>query len=162
MLKNKLKKIEEKLINKSYLYIVLFAFSAKIIFILLPFEIIDYFFEIETGQDALINDLSGLILLIVTVILAPLIETFIFQYIVIKISFFFLKSALFSILLSAFLFGLNHLYSIPYFIVTFFAGIIYASLYFIAKAKNTNPFWMIFLVHALYNLTVSLLNEISK
>ncbi|PJE47998.1 MAG: hypothetical protein CUR34_00520 [Sediminibacterium sp.] len=89
------------------------------------------------------------------VILAPLIETLIFQYSIItslleKRP----KAYLFACIFSAILFGLSHFYSPVYILKTFFSGLLFATLYLVVSQKKRNAFIAVVIAHALYNLTV--------
>ena len=98
-------------------------------------------------NDALdhIHELYGRFLYIV--ILAPLVETILFQAIPVeligkcikneKLNFFL------SVFLSAFIFSSVHMYSIYYIVYTFFAGFILALAYFLCKYRNEGSFWVV-------------------
>ena len=99
---------------------------------------------------------------ILAVIVAPLIETWVFQSFIIKKSLqYFNNDKLVAITLSALLFGLTHYYSIPYIIKATLAGGLYGLLYFIMKNINKEPFFYIVLVHGVYNLIGFIINTLS-
>lgn len=97
----------------------------------------------------------------ITVVIAPLIETILFQYLIIdsilrKRSDAFLLASF----CSAICFGLAHHYSAPYMLLTFLGGFLLAILYLTAKLKGKSPFLVICLTHALYNLIGFTLNHL--
>lgn len=100
--------------------------------------------------------------IITALLLAPLLETYIFHYFVIRQSMhFFNQDKLLAILLSATLFGLAHSYSWPYMLKTFFSGLVYATLYFVFTDKKRYPFLYICLLHASYNALATTINLLS-
>ena len=107
-----------------------------------------------------IENFSSAKVFTITVIIAPLIETFIFQYLIIEFLFRFKKIGVnIIILVSALAFGLAHSYSFFYVLVICISGFIYASYYLYLKIKNVKfPFLYIFFLHALSNLLVFILN----
>ncbi len=97
-----------------------------------------------------------------TVIVAPLLETFIFQflfYYIIKIFYKFLGHYFnfIYIIISATLFGLSHKYSIYYQIGTFFFGLIFSYSFIFFKTKFNSPFISVCIVHSLYNLFTTIM-----
>jgi hypothetical protein len=97
--------------------------------------------------------------LITAVIVAPILETYIFQRGIINFTLLTIKtSQLIAVLLSATAFGLSHIYSIPYVIVTFFFGILYGTIYLSFLKKKVDAFWYLTIIHASYNLFAFLMN----
>lgn len=100
----------------------------------------------------------------IVVILAPLIETFIFQFFIIEILLHLNKSKINKIIIittSSLLFGLSHYFNVHYFIFGVIFGILLSSCYLLAKIrKDINPFLLTLLVHASYNGFVFFINEI--
>lgn len=97
-----------------------------------------------------------------TVIFGPLVETFLFQYLIIEILYRFKKIKCEIILfVSALTFSLNHDYNITYIFITFISGLIYASYYLYLKMENKKfPFLYILGMHSLYNFIVFILDDI--
>ncbi len=94
-----------------------------------------------------------------TNILIPLLETLIFQTLVIKGVFFLLKKkntikVITAITISAILFSINHLFSLLYLLLTFFIGLVLANVYIIMVKRRHYPTLITFLIHALYNTTL--------
>lgn len=88
----------------------------------------------------------------IAVLIAPFIETFLFQHFVIK--FILSKKAtatLASCMISAILFAIGHYYSWQYILKTFLSGLLFASLYLIINYKRQNPILIVFTAHAIYN-----------
>ena len=95
------------------------------------------------------------------VIIAPFIETLIFQYTI--ISFFLNKwprAVLFTIVFSAIIFGLSHFYSQVYILKTFISGLLFGTLYIVVNAKNSSPIIAVTLAHSIYNFIGFCLRQI--
>lgn len=91
---------------------------------------------------------------VLVVFIAPLIETLIFQYLVIKGVRYLTKNIHIQCIVSAVLFSLNHNFNVLYMIDAFFIGLILGYTFLIAKIKKSYPFWATFLVHLLLNFYV--------
>lgn len=94
----------------------------------------------------------------VIAIFSPLIETVIFQYIVIEILYDKFKKEIICIV-SAFLFSLIHLYNLIYFIFSFIIGLTFAYLYLIGRLKKRG-FLYVYSTHLIYNVIVIILKHI--
>ncbi len=140
------------LVNYLLLLFILFVF----------FGIPDYFFNIMSGvKNEATTNLKPTELFITTVIVAPLLETFLFQYGIIK-SIVYLSDNKYktqAIILSAMAFTLIHSYSIIYMIYAFIMGLFFGILYFTSLKKKLYPFLVIAFVHALFNFTVFMVNR---
>ena len=101
---------------------------------------------------------------ILSVIAGPLLETFLFQYLIIEILYKFKKINVRGILIiSALAFSLIHNYNFIYILVTFVSGLIYASYYLYLKIKKKKfPFLYVLALHSLYNFSVFILVDILK
>lgn len=98
---------------------------------------------------------------VLSVIFAPLIETFLFQYLIVEILSRLKMNFNAIIVISAITFSLIHYYNFIYILVTFLSGVIYATYYVYLKfEKQKSPFMYIFALHALYNFTVFILDDI--
>lgn len=99
---------------------------------------------------------------ILSVIIGPLIETFLFQYLIIELLYYFKKvKPNIIIIISALVFCSIHNYNFIYILVTFIAGLIYASYYiYLKEVKKKYPFIYIWMLHTLYNFTVFILDDI--
>lgn len=97
---------------------------------------------------------------IIAVLLAPLIETAIFQFIVVEILYEKLNKYIIAFI-SAILFASSHLYNFIYFVFAFILGLLFAYLYFVGREKNKG-FLLVFLIHFIYNLLVFTLHNINK
>ena len=97
------------------------------------------------------NDLRFSFLLIV--IIGPLIETFIFQflpYVILK--HFRIKNLFLRLVLPALFFGLSHYYSLYYIFIAIFMGLILNYFYLFSIASRHNPIVWVFILHSVYNL----------
>jgi uncharacterized protein len=91
---------------------------------------------------------------ITVLILAPLIETYLFQHLV--LSRLLKYNYLLSVVVSSLMFSLVHLYSAKYFIYAFASGLTYSVSYIIAYRSRLNPFLFVWSTHFSYNLFVFL------
>lgn len=100
--------------------------------------------------------------IIFSLIIVPLIETLLFQSLIIEIVCKFIKrprhNLYVAIILSAFAFAFSHTYSISYVVFTFVGGLILAFAYYIGRYRRENAFLLVVIIHALYNLWTILLN----
>jgi uncharacterized protein len=93
-------------------------------------------------------------------ILVPVIETFLFQVIIINLVMkctFFKNIKLISILVSAFFFGLSHNYNLAYEINAFISGLILGYAYIFSKRRGDSPFFITAFIHGLKNLIATFL-----
>lgn len=100
------------------------------------------------------NSVPNLEMFIIAVIIAPIIESFIFQLGIIRIlqDLLKVKNKKLLILISAIIFAAQHWYSPFYILLMIFPGIIYAYTFLIYDDKEYHPYLMIVVIHALNNL----------
>ena len=100
--------------------------------------------------------------LLIAVIVAPLIETLLFQSLIIEIICKIIKrprkNICIAVTVSSLAFALNHTYSIVYFIITLGAGFILALAYYLGRYRKEGAIILVFLIHSLYNLSSSIYN----
>jgi len=114
------------------------------------------------------HTLSGIKLFLLVVLAAPLLETLLFQTLVIeaiyslfpKLDLTFL--VVLSVISSASLFSLNHLHDVRYAVFGFGLGLIFSSSYLLAKLKGFNAFLVVCVAHSCNNLFVFLIGEYSS
>lgn len=94
----------------------------------------------------------------VIAIFSPLIETVIFQYLIIEILYDKFKKEIICII-SALLFACTHLYNYIYFIFSFIIGLTFAYLYLIGRLKKRG-FLYVYSTHLIYNVIVMILKHI--
>jgi membrane protease YdiL (CAAX protease family) len=87
--------------------------------------------------------------IIIAILVAPLVETIIFQYGIIE-TFKSRYKPLICCIISAFLFALIHMYNYFYFLFAFFSGLVLAYVYYIGNI-NRKGILFVFLVHFIYN-----------
>lgn len=92
--------------------------------------------------------------ILLVVFLAPLVETFFFQFLLFKLLADYLKitSNTMCIIIMSLVFSQAHWYHWLYVIMTFFSGIILNAFYVTFRRKNKSIFWITTLLHASYNL----------
>jgi hypothetical protein len=104
------------------------------------------------------------LIILFEVIMIPLFETFIFQFLLIHM----VKALagntrytfLLSVLIPSVLFGFTHFYSQLYIVAATLSGIILSSTYYISTfLRKENGFLIVFLMHGLNNLLAFLLNS---
>lgn len=90
---------------------------------------------------------------ITLVIIAPIVETLIFQYLIIEVLLNLKLKPWVCILVSALLFGVSHWYNLVYILVTTVVGLIFAYYYLALRHQNfMNKLVLITIIHALSNL----------
>ena len=104
---------------------------------------------------------------VMSVFFAPLIETLVFQLLVIELTLLIFRifrlnyGFCFSIVLSSILFGLTHSYNIYYIGYTMFSGAVLAFFYLIARnRKDMNGYLVVTIVHAVSNFFAFILNYV--
>lgn len=101
--------------------------------------------------------------ILLAVFLAPIIETLLFQLLIIEIIRKIIKrpkkNICVALLLSSTAFALNHTYSLGYFVITFLGGFVLALAYYLGIFRRENAFVMVLLIHSLYNLSAVLYNQ---
>lgn len=99
--------------------------------------------------------------LILAVLIAPVVETVVFQYAPAKFVNEFLRrkryATCFVIVLVSAIFGLTHGASATYMTITFFYGIVWSLCCLIFLRKKQKPILYTSLIHATYNLTLFLI-----
>lgn len=151
--------IFRQLIRAHFLYLV---GGGVFLILIMPFIVSQFpYCEVKPTPELITNmmNMGTVPFLVAVVILAPVFETLLFQYLVIKgIRYVLIKLRhnLFwvPVVLSGLLFGLDHRYNLHYLISGIFIGIILAFLYRIFMHRKENEFGIIMLVHSLVNLIV--------
>jgi uncharacterized protein len=89
----------------------------------------------------------------IIIIIAPFIETIVFQYVPIQITRKFITQKKWVVIsLSALLFSIFHIYNITYFFMALIGGLLMGTFYHIAEYKKKSPILFTFLLHAFYNM----------
>lgn len=109
------------------------------------------------------NDWGMLEKFFLKVVLAPILETLIFQALIIELLLYYQVRALYSIPIAAAIFAAAHYYNPVYAIVTSFAGLLYAYYYYILQKRNKGMaiLWVT-LLHAAWNFIAFLNNDVLK
>lgn len=114
------------------------------------------------------NDYSNVLIFFLGVLLAPIIETFLFQYLPTKL-FLLVKrkwniNKVILILFSGILFGMAHDYNLITIIDGIISGIIFILIFLKFNEEKTqlSGFWATFLIHALYNFYAFLIDIVFK
>ncbi|PFZ83457.1 CPBP family glutamic-type intramembrane protease [Bacillus wiedmannii] len=115
------------------------------------------------------NEDSIFIQILSVLIIAPLIETLIFQkflFWIMQMIPWIRKYDILVITIPAIIFGLNHQFGITYIICTTIVGMLYNYAYWIYQKKNTenyivmSAFWTVFWIHELHNIFALLIQDL--
>lgn len=87
-----------------------------------------------------------------TALVAPALETLIFQVCVIRLCLFFMKrNRVWPVIISALVFGLAHNYSVPYIAAGTLAGMVFGTIYMVSLRKKKDGFLPVYITHGLFN-----------
>lgn len=147
-------------------------FLGILLLFVIPLEIFESVFNLETYSKEIISDFENtkIKLFLITVLLTPLIETLIIQILLVRGIYLILeaqpfkkdaynkRTLLIAIISSSLIFGGLHFYSFLYIVLMCVLGFIFGLVYYFSAERNWRPFFPIFILHALYNLTVLFLD----
>jgi membrane protease YdiL (CAAX protease family) len=142
-----------------YLIPLLLLVQFGVIFLLYTLGIID----MSDKGDASFDEMGLFELIVLACILAPLIETFLFQFAPIEIVLHFNKKLKYiALVLSVLLFALMHYYSLSYMIFGAIMGTICALGYMISRDKKgkKHAYWIVVIMHAIWNTIGIILSSI--
>lgn len=112
-------------------------------------------------MDNFSSDFSLTEVFVLSIIIGPIIETFIFQFLIIEILYKFKLNYYLISLLSALAFGFSHSYNYFYILVMILLGWLYAIYYiYLKENKKKFPFLVILSLHALSNIISFLIDDI--
>ncbi len=123
--------------------------------------ILDHYFPRAFTNSSLVSFSLGEQLFL-SIFLAPLLETALFQALFFEVLFRNRqnqKLIILGIVLSSICFGLTHWYSLPYLFMGIISGMFYAFAYVFLQKRGANAFLLIVALHATYNLIVFILNQ---
>ena len=145
-------------INK-FSYFLRLVFFGTLITLFINVILVDFIKSIDNEAVLSVDFLKNFSFkkqILIVVFIGPLFETFIFQFLPIRIlSLFNIKFiSIFSVIISAILFSLNHSYSIAYQMVTLVIGLSFASIYVMGFRKAKIGFISTLSVHILNNAIV--------
>jgi len=99
--------------------------------------------------------------IVAVVLIAPVLETFFIQYLIITETLKYSKdNTLLALFISSSIFGLSHYYSIPYVVNTFFAGLTFGTLFLSQTPNFKRGFIYVLITHASYNIFALIMNNI--
>ncbi len=150
--------MNKSIIIRTYVFLhdlPLYLFIPLILIFNLTISIILSFIGINLNGEKIFESKSFTSMLLLACIIAPLLETLLFQYLPIEL---FKKRALARILLSSVLFSIAHPYNFYYMLVMFFMGISFATAYSVQRKKHnrTYAFSTVCITHCLWNFFVLL------
>jgi len=161
-IKTKLQNINTKLVSSNSITFVIIITSALFIIAFC----FNYAFGFIAEKDIIIfnfpREEKNIIFLFITpVILAPIFETFLNQYLpyylLNKVKYLNERSYLI-LLASALFFGLTHFYSVFYIIYAFILGLVFMYGYMVRIKTDKNTFYLIAICHSLLNLGIFIKN----
>jgi hypothetical protein len=153
-------KLDRYLNSKSYINLFFLFFIVKFIFLTATSIIATKIDPSLTSNP--IDDEKIIYIFVMLVIVAPVLETFIFQLAIIEIGFEFKWSKKLLVSISSVLFALSHHYNWIYVGIMFFIGFIFAYSYMIVRNKYdmTKATLFVISLHAMSNLIAFLNNNI--
>lgn len=105
---------------------------------------------------------SAVLDLLIAVVVIPLIETLLFQSLIIEVICRLIKrprrNICIAVTVSSLAFALSHTYSVGYVVMSFLWGFIFAFAYYFGRYRKENAIMLVFVVHSTYNLLSSLHN----
>lgn len=141
-------------------------FFIAILLIQLPFLFISTDSQ-NTSVVSIKNELGLTGLFFISVIIAPIFETLIYQVLIIEGFRYFLRKFIslkfiffFSTFASSLAFSIDHLYSIYYFVAAFCTGFIFATLYHLSKLRKEPALFYPLFLHSFWNLFVFFMSNI--
>ncbi|WP_373464069.1 CPBP family glutamic-type intramembrane protease [Flavobacterium nitrogenifigens] len=151
----KVKKIKRNIFF--WLISLVFFFAIKIMTSLL----ITIIFKSDLNNKV-VNEISNSdFVFVLSVVFAPIIETFIFFKLTLMGLDYFKKNEFVGrykvylfVLISSLLFSVNHCYNVSYLISAFISGVLYSLIYYKSFIKKNYPFIGTVIIHSLYNLFV--------
>lgn len=154
------RKLDHYLKSKSYINLFFLFFVVKLTFLTVTSIIAT---KIDPNLTA--NPIDGeniIYIFAMLVIVAPVLETFIFQSAVIEVGFEFKLRRRLLVLISSLLFAFSHYYNWVYVGIMFFIGFIFAYSYMIVRSKFdiTKATLFVISLHAMSNLIAFLNNNI--
>ena len=109
--------------------------------------------NVDSGSPTSMGVLPSPVYFFVAVILVPVVETYIYQHLIIEKVIKVMDSKIIAILISASVFGLMHTYSTPYILKCTINGLSYGIAYVIFKSRNNHPVTSVAIIHAAHNFT---------
>ena len=134
-----------------------------IFILLLTGELLDFTLELLMHEKNLLkidfNNESFAYIIFEVIILAPIIETFLCQFLLLELTLIVMEESRHkysvSIFISGLIFGVLHIYNLGYMIALIILGWLFSFIYiFYKKSKRLNPFLAVLLTHSIYNLIV--------
>lgn len=156
--------VKHSIKKSSPIYIVIYIWICSLIInsfvggIFEVFDLNDIFFVDKTQ-----NDDFGIFKIIDIVFISPLIETFIFQFLLFRFLLlfsFFQKNKIYIVIISAIIFAASHYNSLTRIIITFLMGFLFTAI-FILREKNKG-FWIVSIAHGIWNATVVIIKLVEQ
>ncbi len=147
----------DKLIKKlGQINVLIYVFMSNLIILFFTL-VISTILKVEVVANGPISKLESelpiIVVYLLLIFLMPIVETYVFQKLIID---FILKKKGgkgFAILISAIVFSIFHYYSFTYIFMILPIGIVLATSYVVYKySKKINPFFVVFIIHMINNI----------
>lgn len=149
---HRLKEIIGKGNRVQFFLMVLVAVNLIKVIVYLPFKILQLD-DIQFREELINSEQPTLTvtILISALILAPIVETALFQTFIYKLTKWLHLNNITIVLISSICFSLIHNFSLLYMISTFFTGSILMYAYILRSEYNNKPYWSVTLAHSTLN-----------
>ena len=148
-------------INKTFNFLLrinIFYYIVIWLFVFILVNMLSLLFPESSLDNHTVSIMPQFIKPYIVIFYGPLLETLIFQALIISGICFFVvrprKNFYFSVIASSLVFALVHLYSIYYFIFGLLIGFVLAVAYYFARYRKENAIIPIFLIHSIWNFIV--------
>ncbi len=130
-------------------------FAVKIFGNKISFAILESF-QLTISGSLIDNQVPGFTVgvFIVVVLVSPFLETFVAQFLLVRLVVRIFKSTKLAIVISALLFSLAHYPAVGFFIPAFLIGVVLAWGYIVKLERKQKAFILINVVHSLHNLLI--------
>ena len=115
------------------------------------FNWLNDYLQYPVGQQDIVK-MSKTNKVLLLIVIGPVLETVLFQYLPISIAQRFTKKKWVIIFSSSVVFGLGHLYNPVYFTMAFFGGVICSYLFIYSEERKKSGILFCIVFHSLYNL----------
>ena len=150
-----------KIKSNKHVALFLVIFLIDVFFTLIGSLVVNFFDSSLIETELNTANFSLLEIFFVTVLIGPVLETFIFQFLIIEILLKLKIKNNLIILISTLAFSLSHNYNLIYILLIIFPGILYSTYYLFLKIENQKtPFLNIFLLHLLSNFVSFILDDV--
>lgn len=149
----RIRKIHEYFMQLNVIKFIVYI-SILTYLVVVPYVVIISFFTDNIGESKVLSSNNLIEIIFVSLIFAPIVETFIYQTIIIqglRLFTWFRSQPFIVASISALLFGVSHSYSIYYIIFAFLIGLLLAYSYLVYLYRKESSFWVTVAIHFIRN-----------